>query len=298
MKTMKTVKTMRPTKSTKSVVFNSQGQALLLVIAAMTVALALGINVSMRTLQSVSRTSRTDTSERILSASEGGIERALKLSTSTLNGGINNAGDCALMGSGASINGTTGECTLSFQSAGDPISSLASIVVSNFTYNDTPNNTYKLKVAQDVVSEINVTGAATVNICWTPQTQSDLYYIIYGDLGILSKKGLKALGTDTPPSPYNSHNFTNAVSGGTKRYCSGNFAIPGGAKGLRIKSIGGDSRVEIISTTLPSQGYKIVSTGYLSSDPATKKVITVYKSLPFLPSIFDYAIFTQAALLY
>jgi hypothetical protein len=271
----------------------SKGQALLLVIAAMTVALALGINVSMRTLQSISRTSRTDTSERILAAAEGGIERTLKLSAGVLSGGINNASDCALMGTGASI--ISGDCVVSFQTAGDPIIARATVVVSDFTYNFPASNTYKFKVEQDSVTEVNVDSASSLEICWSPVTKSDLYYIIYGDSGILSKKGLRAGGSDTPA--YTPHNFTTANSGGIKRYCSGSLSLPAGSKGLRIKSIGGDSTVEVISATLPLQGHKIVSTGSLTTDATTKKVISVYKSLPFLPSMFDFGIFTQGALL-
>jgi len=275
---------------------NSKGQALLLVIAAMTVALALGINVSMRTLQSISRTSRSDTSERILAAAEGGIERVLQLPAGVLDGGINNAADCALLGSDVSYTPSAG-CVVNFQpTAPDTINAKASVVVSDFTYN-APGNTYKFKVEQDSVTEVNVAGASSVEICWSPIAQSDLYYIIYGDSGILAKKGLRALGSDTLGGAYNPHNFSNANSGGTKRYCSGSFSLPSGSKGLRIKSIGGDSTVEAISASLPSQGHKIVSTGYLATDATTKKVISVYKSLPFLPSMFDFGIFTQGALL-
>src|SRR3972149_3695556 len=81
------------------------GQALLFVIVAMTVALAVGINVSLRTLSTISRTSQADTSERVLAAAEGGAEAFLKLSVGDLktlsdaysNGTINNA-TCQLAG--------------------------------------------------------------------------------------------------------------------------------------------------------------------------------------------------------
>jgi hypothetical protein len=267
---------------------NSKGQALLLVIAAMTVALALGINVSMRTLQSISRTSRSDTSERILAAAEGGVERALKLSPRVLDGGINNSGDCALMGSNASIVG--GDCVVSFQTGTDPIIAKAKVVVSDFTYTDVPNKTYKFKVEQDSVTEVNVEGVSSLQVCWTPTTKSDLYGIVYGDSGVLAKIGLRALAPDSPGGTYSPNNFDEAVSHTGKRNCSGNYNLFGNALGLRIKSIGGDSTVEVKSDTLPNQGHKIVSTGYLTSDPTSKKVVTVYKSLPFLPSIFDFGI--------
>jgi len=63
---------------------NQQGQALLFVVVAMTIALSIGINASVRTITSLSRTTRTDTAARALAAAEGGIERFIALSTPDL----------------------------------------------------------------------------------------------------------------------------------------------------------------------------------------------------------------------
>ena len=65
-------------------ILKADGQALLFVIVAMTVALAVGVNVSLRTLSSVSRTAQSDTSERVLAAAEGGAESFIKLSVGQL----------------------------------------------------------------------------------------------------------------------------------------------------------------------------------------------------------------------
>ena len=53
---------------------NEKGQALLFVVVAMTIALSIGINASVRTITSLSRTTRTYTASRALAAAEGGIE--------------------------------------------------------------------------------------------------------------------------------------------------------------------------------------------------------------------------------
>ena len=45
----------------KTINNNEKGQALIFVVATMTVALAVGVGVSLRNLSSISRTSRTDT---------------------------------------------------------------------------------------------------------------------------------------------------------------------------------------------------------------------------------------------
>jgi hypothetical protein len=270
---------------------NNKGQALLFVIAAMTIALALGINVSVRVLQSISRTSRSDTSERVFAAAEGGIEKALSLPASVLTGGIANSSDCSKIG-GYVISGV---CVVKFQSAGDPIIAQAGVVVSDFNWTDPSTQTYKFKLEQDTVTEVNVQGIPSdeeVKICWTPITKADIYYIVYGDSGTLTKKGWNSPG-GSPPPPYDPNNFENADPGGSgKNWCTKDVTVPSGSLGLRIKSIGGDSTVEVTNPSLPNQGFKIVSTGEITSEGTvkTQKVITVYKSLPFLPNLFDFGI--------
>ena len=104
-------------------ILKADGQALLFVIVAMTVALAVGVNVSLRTLSSVSRTAQSDTSERVLAAAEGGAESFIKLSVGQLEA-ISDAFDtdtvadylCDDAGDDVSYDPIRKECFLQFSS--------------------------------------------------------------------------------------------------------------------------------------------------------------------------------------
>jgi len=61
----------------KTAKLNQTGQVLLFVVVTMTIALAVGVGISLRTISSVSRTTRSDTSSRVLAAAEGAIENFL-----------------------------------------------------------------------------------------------------------------------------------------------------------------------------------------------------------------------------
>ena len=64
---------------------HEKGQTLLFVIVAVTIAMAVGVAVSTRTIQSLKRVARTDTSARVIAAAEGGIENLLSKNYSQLD---------------------------------------------------------------------------------------------------------------------------------------------------------------------------------------------------------------------
>ena len=72
-------------KNTKTKYNNEKGQTLLFVIVAVTIAMAVGVAVSTRTIQSLKRVARTDTSARVIAAAEGGIENLLSRTYSQLD---------------------------------------------------------------------------------------------------------------------------------------------------------------------------------------------------------------------
>jgi len=80
---------------------NQKGQTLLFVIVAVTIAMAVGVAVSTRTIQSLKRVVRTDTSARVIAAAEGGIENLLGRNYSQLRKAlydVNNPPDCTAIG--------------------------------------------------------------------------------------------------------------------------------------------------------------------------------------------------------
>ena len=73
--------------------------------------------------------------------------------------------------------------------------------------------------------------------------------------------------------------------------------MPADPLGLRIRSLGNDSTVSIEpSADLPSQGYEITSRGSLNipgSQEEVVKTVRVRVSFPFLPGMFDHALYTD-----
>ena len=278
----------------------TKGQALLFVVVAMTIALAVGINASVRTISSLSRTSRTDTASRALAAAEGGIERYLQLSTPELEQII--SGNCVV----GTYDNESGTCLIEFDTSGDVIVSQAFVSLERFEPDYYP---FKLEPGQ--VKEVNLYdynsgayyGSSSVEICWTStfdparsQTGSEIMYLAYDDSGVQARGGLTG---DNPPSgDYESGGFENA-SGGNGEFdnCEA-VDITNNVYGLRIRSMGGPSSVGVYPTggeRLPLQGYVIESVGRISQETGVTatRTISVIRSLPYLPVSFDYALYSE-----
>jgi len=282
------------------------GQALLFVIVAMTVALAVGVNVSLRTLSSVSRTSQADTSERVLAAAEGGAEAFLKLSVGDLktlsdaysNGTINNA-TCQLAGNSVAYDSSVGKCRISYPGVGsDNVDARAYVEVEGYPTGSGEKG-YTFNLEQDSVTEV-VVSSGSVALCFTlEEGQGDLYYIFYGG-NILREKGGIHLTNPEIPSPYSATGFTTVNYGtcaDSRGFdCCRNVTVPTASEAMRIRAIGGDMKAGVFSDTLPLQGYLITSTGELVQDGVIKisKEVSAFKSYPYLPVMFDFGIFSSA----
>ena len=94
----------------------NKGQALLFVVVAVAMAMAIGVSVSTRTISSLKRASRTDTSARVIAAAEGGIENLLGRNYSELNAAVDDGSvDCEAIGA---VSGPeSGTCTYVFSSS-------------------------------------------------------------------------------------------------------------------------------------------------------------------------------------
>ncbi|HSX39434.1 MAG TPA: hypothetical protein VLI92_02480 [Candidatus Saccharimonadales bacterium] len=281
----------------KNILNQQKGQALLFVIVAMTLALAVGINVSVNTLSTVSRTSNTDTASRALAAAEGGAEQFIVIPTSTLS-----TLTATCNGSyGANNASVPASCVVKFDTnllSSDNIKAQAVITVQS--YNTNKANGYEVTIKKDNLDEVDVStlAAASLDFCWLPTDNakpSDLYFIVYKKDGTLDiKKGFK--GAVRPALPYSPTGFTtaNAGNGGYHDCATLTGYSTGNIKRLRVYSLQGDSKVEFLSTVLPTQGYKITSFGQLINNGkiTASKTVIVYRSIPYLPGAFDAGIYT------
>jgi len=294
---------------------NQQGQALLFVVVAMTIALSIGINASVRTITSLSRTTRTDTAARALAAAEGGIERFIALSTPDLEKAVE-------VTMGMSVDCPVGDrrelpmhhegsstydnyCMVSFDSPEDILTSQAFVTVKRYV-----PDFYPFSLESGQVKEINLYDFTTtpteyysnnlIEICWTPTSASgysDIMYVAYNSSGVQARGGLT--GGAVAPASYHQEGFVIASGAPQPGYASCETVdISNNIYGLRIRSIGGDSDVGIfgVGDSLPLQGYRITSLGKLEQDQGVvaTRIISIIRTLPYLPVSFDYALYSEA----
>ncbi len=275
---------------------NQKGQTLLFVVVAMTIALSIGINASVRTLTSLSRTSRTDTSSRALAAAEGGIERYLALSSKELEQAT--TGNSCPEGV---YDNATSSCKIEFENASDILVSQAFVSVER--YNPI---FYPFTLESGQVKEIKLYDNTTdsyysdsqIEICWTSNPESDVMYLSYNSSGVQERGGLT--GNDSPGAPYSTKGFSNAGAGHDYTNCQA-VDVGNNIFGLRIRSVGGESDIAVFPTggaTLPLQGYKITSIGRIKQeqDITATRIIKVIRTLPYLPVSFDYALYSEGGI--
>jgi len=267
----------------------NKGQVLLFVIVTMTIAMSVGIAIATRTLASLSRVSREDTSNKATAAAEAGIESILSLSNSVL----------------ANLtSGPTGIGTSSYTLT-EPVSRVdtrVAIRVERFSSNVT-GNVYQFTLDPGFVKEISLTRYGTaapgkdLRVCWdNPRTA--VSYVIYSST-------VASMGFILPSDGGSTIGGSN-FSQGTANVASANATFAAGCKtfkifsnttGIRLRSLYESASISVGDGTnvLPSQGYKITSSGSLFKEGklTTAKKITVFKSKPYMPSIFDAALYTE-----
>jgi hypothetical protein len=261
---------------------NRNGQALLLIVVAMTIALALGINIASRTISSVSRTSRTDTFQRVKSAAEGGIEHFLS------------KGDTELSALAAS-----GEVkTIDFSTTtGDNISTSADVLVEE--YKCTTEDYYEFDLKKNETIQIKLSDiGTTLPISWTSRVGSDLYGQVYSNTTLLTKFYLRGGGSASNITVSSDAAVKNISKDATGYYTHN---LPLGTlvneTNLRLRAVGDDTHVRIPCVTLPNQGYVISSEGKLTNggEVVATSAAKVYKTYTYPSGLFDFALISEGA---
>lgn len=289
---------------------DSKGQALLFIIVAMTMALAVGVAISTRTLSSLRRTTTTDTATRVFSAAEGGVEWFLQQSNDILDsladGNNNNGNDCPT--------GTTGSptesdaCILDYPpNSNDPIVSRAIVKVESFKTNNTSDGDhYSFTLEPGAVKEIELNAGAggyfrgPLEICWkslSATNSSGIYFLTYNTTSVSNKRLVRPA---TPQGTFDVLGSVVAISSTHPDYddCY-TITINNNLEGIRIKSLYAPSKVGVYATAtsgeFPDQGYKITARGELLQNGEVKitKTVILYKSLPYLPAVFDNALYSE-----
>lgn len=290
------------------------GQILLIVIVFMTISLALGISISLRSISSISRVSDVDTTSRVLAAAEGGAETFLQKSIQEL---VTLRSVC----NGDYSGGVPDECTVTYNPiANDAISSQAVVTVEDYYATQGPSYIYTLNIGDGDMKEVNLEGIKQdLMICWASTNSDsastpDLYFAIIDANSIVLQKGVSSGGIGKPAS-YVSHGFDSSSVGSTdcdtdtnKHTYRLNLTGYGSLSKLRIKSLAGASKVQVYSvnpaeTPLPPQGFKITSIGSLTSSKNisaavenTTKITVVYKPYPYVTGLLDFGMYSTGGL--
>jgi hypothetical protein len=179
-----------------------QGQALLFVVVATTIALVIGVNVANRSISSARRTTSTDTFTRVLNAAEGAIELAVGASTEQLSKLASddfNSADCEEVFGGKSEaikESGVSKCQFPYETRdnegqGNKADSLTEAIVSVSSDNEYSDNNPLVTTLDNpgTVFEVNLENyeGDSVRICWGQQGAdatlsakgTALYYILY-----------------------------------------------------------------------------------------------------------------------
>lgn len=304
---------------------NQDGQALLFVVVVMTVALSVGVGVSLRTLSTISRVTTSDTSSRVQAAAEGGIERFLVLSEEELAYAMN--GECSsivsdtIQDASTIVNGKNA-CRVIFESV-DDITSVADVVVEEAIFGgDSETAYYPMNIEKNRVGEVNLEGYTgdELEVCWSAEPESesdrvgsDMSFLAYTYDGQIDKYNVQNVGS--LPGAYVADNFFSAdVAGEDKESFTDCYTITlssssgGTYAGLRIMPINRDATVGVYptrGTALTGQGYKISAYGTLLQNNEIVAVegdgaggdqssAIVFLSRPYLPHIFNFALYSES----
>lgn len=274
---------------------NNSGQVLLIITIALATLLGIGISVSNQTLSSISRTSQTDSIQKVTAAAEGGLEKYMLLSDSVLSTRVSDTNlVVTFQQSNTRAKITVANMTTN-QNSGLTFPEVAVGQVANFYFSndlstqtfsgqktclkittDTPNPDFMMNVIvknPTVTAFQPTTQAATPNYDATTSNQYLMEKYINKD-GSFVTSNPESCGT-------NSYRFTNAA---LLRI----HPLTETLKNLKIEIE--DSDISNLSSV--RQGFIITSTGEFSTgDDKTTRKITASKFLDSPSHVFDYTAF-------
>ncbi len=253
---------------------------MIFVLLVMVIALGIGLTISRRIIGGYKRTTALDSSSRAIAISEAALEKFLVLPTSTLDTYIQN-------------NSCGSNCTISI-TGNDGLVATATVTLS---YSGNSTTQVDTLVKKDQTYEANLSGyssSAPLEVCWNNSTSGSNPSIYATHISGAAPYVINKYAYNAASTIYSSNGFTNSSPDLTYPSC---FTIPAIAtpKILRVRAVYNDASVHIIpknGATIPIQGYLITSTGYVNN---VKKTVKALRTKPFLPSTFDFAVFSTSS---
>jgi Tfp pilus assembly protein PilX len=268
----------------KSIYFllkNQSGQALLVIVLVMVVALTIGLSVVSRTITNLRNTRDQASSQKALSAAEAGVEQAIKNGVA----GVPIAG---------SYSGNTSYTTTIGQVLG------TTLLLNGG--NAVPKSDAVYVWLYDATGSPPATGpwSGSLTVYWGDNSgdcnNAALEISIIS--GSKANPAMSRYGVDPCSTRASTNHFTNVsssvnppISGVSLNY---KYTIPVTITNgflIRVDPIYANAFIGVTgSVALPSQGKTITSTG--TSDVTTKRKVTVYQGYPEIPvEFFPYTLF-------
>jgi len=277
---------------------NQRGQALLIVVLVMAVALTIGLAVVSRSITDIKISRQEEESARVFSVAEAGIEEALKLGSGT--SGTIGEGE-ALIGYTVSETGQGGGTEFVFPAINAGDTQTVWLVEHDNDGNLTETGRY--------------TGN-TIDLYWGNENQDPNQSTTPAlEVSVIYKEGTSYKLTrgafDPNSSRRNDNSFDEAdvgsysIGGKTFRFRKLGFTLPGGTPyAVRLRLIYNLDQAQILGVAdnnadgaqnFPSQGKCYESTASLSTSGITRKVQQCqFHKTP--PGIFDYVLFSEGGL--
>ena len=258
------------------------GQALLIIVLVMVVALTIGLSVASRTITNLRNTQEQASSQKALSAAEAGVEQAIK-NSANVAGSLNTSTSYT-----TTISQVLGTSPF-LLSGGSKISKNDAIYVWLTAYSTNPANLWQ----NPWNGNLTIYWGDGSGSCSNPALEVSLIS------GSKNAPSMGRYGVDPCSNRATNNNFTNVSSSqttisGVKFYYKTTIAITNGLL-LRINPLYNGTFIGVSGDhALPNQGSVITSTGTTdtNSSTTTSRKLTVFQGYPEIPAeFFPYTLF-------
>jgi Tfp pilus assembly protein PilX len=263
----------------------SSGQAILMVVLTMMVALTIALVIFVNALSSVRMTSTEEASERAFAAAEAGIEDLLTQNSNAIQEGYYpiSVGEMSAGVEVAELNMLDtyvkqgDAATLQLRKNQDTTSPVGEITI----YWSKKNNSAESPSNCDDPSK-TVPAALVVEIWTETATGMGIDYRVYYTAGDSSCRIWQS-------------GYRDSLPGGTE-YLS-KIELPNRAQDVfyRLRPVYNNASIKVVGGALPPQQQNIISTSTMEGSGETRSV-SVVKTLPELPGIFDYVLYSGSAI--
>lgn len=284
---------------------SESGQTLIIVLLVMVLSLATGIAVSTRSSSTVHQTSNLAVSEQALATAESAMEIMLKqtiTSGSNLYNVVYTAGFNVKADLHTACDSAAFPVTPCYKDMGNNSSASVSVITTPLVTDPTSAFEFNLDpgdVQQVWLNNVAAGYSGQVVVCWQKIGEVDSS----GVPGAIELRVITGISPDLTINTYAydpnaarraTNGFTAPTGTGAGLYsnCLAPFAVTN-AQAIRIKALYTGTSISIAPAAaqpaIPYQGNVITCTGYSGG---SKRTVQVIKTLPQLPALFDYGVYS------